>query len=251
MSLVGGFPGLSDARRRVTRAPINPMDKCTVISIYPKEINETKPTIEPGYFHIDAGSRESPALLVVGPSSWWREIDPEQPLLELPVWSVQVADSIVRDFCNGLVCYIPDESSPGIAWIEGAHNIKAIREKFPHVLEKLNKLQMRWYKELVTLTNTLWAQSNGNPRTVSDDARHAARELSMEGLDWMHNFTAMDMVRCIACGQLRNPAFPVCTHCHHVDMTHPRAKELSFIPQGGGQPVSSVIGKINQVNTKA
>jgi len=234
MSLIGGFPGLREIRRRTIRAPVNPMDKATVISIYPKEINETKFTIEPGVFHIDKGSFEEPALLVVGPSSWWREIDDEQPLLEIPVGSIQIADSIVKDYCNGLLAYVVDISSPGLAYVAGEHDIKSIKKNFPHVLDNLNRIQRQWYVELVNLTSSLWAMSNGNPRVVSGDARLGAKELALQNIDWMENFEAMDMIRCIACGQLRNPKFPVCMHCHNVDMSHPAAKNLVFIPQGSG-----------------
>jgi hypothetical protein len=210
------------------------MDKATVISIFPKEINEFKWTIEPGHFHMMPGTYESPSLLVVGPSSWWREIDDQQPLLEIPVGSIQIADSIVKDYCNGLVSYVVDFASPGLAYVPGEHDLKSIRKNFQYLLDKLQTQQKQWYIELVNLTSMLWSRSNGNPLVVSGDARLAAKELVMDNLDWMQNFQAMEMVRCIACGQLRNPKFPVCMHCRNVDMSHPLAKSLVFIPQAGG-----------------
>src|SRR5687768_8340890 len=102
MGIVGEFPSLAVTQRKTIRAAVNPLDKCTVVSIFPKEVNETKPTIQPGFFHVDAGSYEHPSLLVVGPSSWWREFDENQPLTEIPQSSVIVANSIVRDFCIGI-----------------------------------------------------------------------------------------------------------------------------------------------------
>jgi len=237
MSLVGGFPGLREMRRRTIHAPVNPMDKATIVSIYPKEITETKFTIEPGVFHIKAGSYENPALLVVGPSSWWREIDEEQPLLEIPVGSIQIADSVVKDFCNGLIAYVVEVSSPGLFYVAGEHSVASIRKNFQHILDKMNIIQRQWYTELVNMTNALWASSNGNPRTVSGDARLAAKELALNAIDWMQNFEAMEMARCMACGQLRNPKFPVCMHCKNVDMSHPLAKNLVFIPQTGGNVI--------------
>ncbi len=73
-------------QRRTVRGPVNPFDKATVISILPKLVHETKPTIQPGIFDILPGNIEYPQLLVVGPSSWWREIDENQPLMVfLPV----------------------------------------------------------------------------------------------------------------------------------------------------------------------
>ena len=72
MLQVGEFPGLGNPNRRTIRAPINPLDKSTVVSILPKQISERKITIQPGIFEISPGSFDNPAILVVGPSSWWR-----------------------------------------------------------------------------------------------------------------------------------------------------------------------------------
>src|SRR5258708_2992817 len=130
MSVVGGFPGIVASRRRTIAAPVNPLDKCTIVSIYPREIRETKPTIQPGKFHILAGSIKKPSILIVGPSSWWKEIDEEQPLLEIPNSSIQVADSIVKDYCNGLLGCNMGESMPGIFWVPGAWNLTQVKEKF-------------------------------------------------------------------------------------------------------------------------
>jgi hypothetical protein len=59
-SQVGQFPGIQELRRRTVRQPVNPMDRATVVSIYPKDIEEVKHTIEPGRFRIKAGSIETP-----------------------------------------------------------------------------------------------------------------------------------------------------------------------------------------------
>ena len=109
--------------RRTIRAPVNPMDKSTVVSILPKQIYERKITIQPGVFEIKPGTFENPAILVVGPSSWWREVDIEQPLLEIPVSSIQVADSIVTDYCNGLLACNMDTLMPGLFYLPGEFTV--------------------------------------------------------------------------------------------------------------------------------
>jgi hypothetical protein len=111
---VGNAPWLGNPHRRTQRAQINPLDKSTIVSIYPKPIYEVKHTIQPGTFRIEAGSYEKPALLVVGPSSWWRELDEEQPLLEIPVSSVQIAESVVKDYANGLLDCNMADVMPGL-----------------------------------------------------------------------------------------------------------------------------------------
>jgi hypothetical protein len=225
-AIVGQF---ADPKRRTIRAPVNPMDKCTIVSIFPKDIVEIKHTIQPGRFHIEAGSLQNPALLVVGPSSWWREIDEDQPLLEIPNSSIQIADAVIKDYCNGLLGYNAEAASPGMFYVLGDLPLTEIKERYPHELDKARARQNNWYSILIRLADSLWARSNGNPLTISEDMRMAARELGLqENKDWMKNFQAMEMVRCVACGGLKNPMYPVCPQCKNVDKSHPGAKDLEF-----------------------
>lgn len=227
MSLVGQFPGI-DAHRRVIRAPTNPLDRSTVVSIFPKEIDEVKHTIQPGRFLIPAGTYEKPGILVVGPSSWWREIDEDQPMLEIPQSSIQIADSLVKDYCNGLLGYNVGEASPGMFYIPGNFTVEQIKKDYKGELDKALTRQRNWYQMLVKLGDSLWARSNGNPLAISDDMRLAARELGQSVKDWMKDFSMVEMVRCIACGALRNPAYPICANCKHIDESHPSAKTMKF-----------------------
>jgi hypothetical protein len=205
-----------DHRRRTIAAPRNPLDKCTVVSIYPKEIREVKHTIQPGYFLIKAGSIEHPAILVVGSSSWWREIDEEQPLLEIPNSSIQVADSIVKDYCNGLLACNMGNSMPGLFYLHGEKSLRQIREDHKADLSLALERQKNWYTSLLRLADSLWARTNGNPLVISEDMRLAARELDVENKDWMVDFKASENVRCVACGAFRNPAYPICQVCKAI-----------------------------------
>jgi hypothetical protein len=220
---------LLDQRRRTIRAPQNPLDKSTIISIYPKEIHEVKHTIQPGRFRIAAGSVKAPAILVVGSSSWWREIDEEQPLLEIPNSSVQVADAIVKDYCNGLVACNMGNAMPGIFFIPGEITLAElfIEAKYKIAIKSAEVKQNQWYQNLVKLGDIGWARSNGNPLCISDDMRMAAKELQLSNKDWMRDFAAIDKVRCIACGALRDPAFPICGACHTV-VDKKKAEELGL-----------------------
>lgn len=217
MSIVGEFPGLNKNRRTI-RAQPNPLDNSTVVSIFPKEIDEIKHTIEPGKFHLDKGSLEKPAILVIGPSSWWRDIDDTQPLLEIPQYSVTVAESIVKDYCNGLLGCNMGDAMPGLFYIPGSLTLLEIKKSYQHILNEANKKQNNFYSALVRLADSLWARSNGNPLAISDDMRLAARELNLTASkDWMKDFEMVDMVRCRACGTSRNPNYPICPTCKAVD----------------------------------
>jgi len=224
---VGSFPGLISPNRRTIRAPVNPLDKSTVISVFPRPIDEVKHTIQPGRFKLDAGSIDKPSILIVITSSWWREIDEEQPLLEIPTSSIQVADSIVRDYCNGLLACNMGNIMPGLFFVPGEFTVELIKKQFPHKLKEANENQRRWYGELIKLADALWARSNGNPLTIGDDMRMAAQELGITTKDWLKDFKMMDTVKCIACGALRNPEFPVCGSCHAI-IDKEKAKELGL-----------------------
>lgn len=227
MSQVGTFPGIIDINRMTIRAPVNPLDKSTVVSIYPKEIDEVKHTIQPGRFIVPPGSYDKPSILVVGPSSWWKEVDEHQPLLEIPVSSIQIADSIIKDYCNGLLACDMANSMPGIFYIPGDLKVIDLVKSYKHELDKALVRQRNWYSQLIKFADALWARSNGNPLTISDDMRLAAKELNLQTKDWMKDFQMVDMVRCIACGSLRNPMFPVCPTCKAISDPI-KAKELGL-----------------------
>ena len=228
MVQVGAFPGLNELRRRTIRAPVNEFDKSTVISIFPKSIDETKPTIQPGRFQLEPGTFDNPSILVVGPSSWWRELDEEQPLLEIPVSSIQIADSVVKDYCNGILACNLGDTMPGLFYLPGPWTIEKIKkEKSAELIIALNK-QRNWFKVLVRIADTLWARTNGNPLTISDDMRLAAKELNLDsGKEWTKDTQTMELVRCIACGSLGNPLFPVCATCKAIKDPE-KAKKLGI-----------------------
>src|SRR6266699_3223594 len=108
-------PWIQPLNRRTIKAPSNPLDKSTIISIFSRPVHEIKHTLDPGNFHITAGSIENPSILVVGPSSWWKELDESQPLLEIPVSSIQIADSIVKDYINTMLMSNAGDCTPGIS----------------------------------------------------------------------------------------------------------------------------------------
>ena len=216
MSMVGQFPGLNSPNRRTIRATPNPLDKSTVVSILQKEIQEYKHTIQQGTFHIDAGTFTNPAILVVGTSSWWREIDEQQPLLEIPVSSVQIADSIVRDYCNGIVGCDMSTQMPGLFYLPGEFTVEKIKRDHPGSLLKAQAVQKKWFLELVKMADILWARSNGNPLSISSDSRLACRELNITDKPWLKDHQTSELVRCIACGNLRNPAYPICAICKAI-----------------------------------
>jgi hypothetical protein len=224
---VGEFPGMAQMNRRTIRAQVNPLDKSTIVSILPKMITEHKATIQPGTFEIHPGTFDNPAILVVGPSSWWREVDENQPLLEIPVSSIQIADSVVKDYMNGLLACNMSDQTPGLFYIPGEFTVEKIKKEHMTLLLKAQAAQKKWFLELIRLADILWSRSNGNPLSISDDARLACKQLNIEQKPWLGDLISAELVRCVACGSLRNPQFPICSECKAI-VDPVKAKELGL-----------------------
>lgn len=222
------FTGNFLNNRRLIRSQKNPLDKCTIISIYPQAIDEQKYTIEPGKFHIEAGSLENPSILIVGSSSWWKDIDVEQPMLEIPNSSIQVADSVIKDYCNGLIGCNMADSMPGLFFVLGPVNALEVKLKYKEELAKANERQNSWYKILVRIADSLWARTNGNPLVIADQMRIAARAMNQHDKPWLKDFQSAPMQACKFCGGLRNPLFPICPSCKAIDPAHELAKDIKF-----------------------
>lgn len=229
-------------RRKTIRSASNPLDKCTVVSIYPKEVKEHKPTIQPGYFLIPKGSFDKPSTLIVGPSSWWREIDEFQPLLEITHSSIQVASALINDYTLGMLG-VRGNDKPGLFFVPGVYTSNEIKNDFKKELESTKLRQINHYQNLIKMADAGWAKTNGNPLCISDDMRMAADQLNMKNKDWMADFQHMEMIRCIACGSMRNPLYPMCNHCHTIVDTE-LAKKLGLI-------IPSVVSNQSLVNTQA
>lgn len=224
---VGEFP-VPMNQRRLVRTVKSPMDRATVVSILPKRVKETKVTIEPGQFEIPPGTPDDPQCLVVGPSSWWRDIDIEQPIIEIPVSSVQIADSIVRDYCVGMLGCNMGDAKPGLFFVLGSVTPVEVKVKYREALAEAVTKQNRWFNILVRLADSLWARSNNNPLVIADEMRMGARMLGFNDKPWLKDFQAVELVNCAACGSRRDPAYPVCPACKYIDPNHPLSKDLKF-----------------------
>jgi len=219
---------LSLSNKQAVRAPVNPMDKSTVVSILPKLVNEVKHTIQPGQFTILPGSYEKPAFLVVGSSSWFRDVDENQPLLEIPISSVLIAESIVKDYCNGMLACDMADAMPGLFFVPGVIDYAKLIKEHKSLLDRAVARQKNWFTNLVKLADSLWARSNGNPLAIAFDMKLAARELGLKEKPWLKDFVTIDeMVPCTICGTLRNINFPMCPNCKTI-LDEKKFKELGL-----------------------
>lgn len=218
------------ARRRMPPVPMsNPMDKSTVFSLYPRTVITRNHTLNPGYWIIEPGTMTKPTSLIIGPSYWIKDFDPDQRMIAIPTGSMQIAESIVVDYINGMVGCDMGEKRPGLFWLPGEVGIMDLISsagRYYNVFTQAVNRQKNWYQELIKMGDIHWARTNGNPLAISDDMRLAAKELGVEHLkDWTKENQFYDMVRCTACGSLRNPQFPICATCKtdHGKAPEPKA----------------------------
>ena len=215
--------------RKTMRAEVNPFDKTTIVSIAPFDITETILTVQPGHFFIPKGSYDSPSLTVVGPSSWWKETDQDQPLLEVVVNSVLIGRALVEDYINSINGVTLGTCQPGIFHIPGEHtDVDKVKKEYKHILDRMRLYQTNWYNFLIKQADSLWARSNQNPLAIDDQSRLAARTLQIDR-PWLRDFQTTQNVNCVACGNLRNPQFPICPSCKMV-VDKDLAAKLGIIP---------------------
>jgi len=203
--------------QRIERAPMNPADKCTVVSIFPRAIKfDVKHTIFPGTFSIAAGSKKEPAILVVGSSSWYRSVGEDSPVIEVPTGALQVANSIVNDHLNGLEGCNGKDVKPGLFYVTGELDATGLKTTHKALLDKAEEAQLRWYNELVRLADIMWARTDGNPIAISNDARLAAEQIGQKNKPWMQDFVSTAVTNCPACGHMRHNNYPVCSNCKTI-----------------------------------
>ena len=150
----------------------------------------------------------------------------ENQLLEIPVSSIQIADSIVRDYCNGLLACNMADQMPGLFYIPGEFTTEKVKKEHMSLLVKAQAQQRKWFMELIKVADILWSRSNGNPLSISNDARLACKELNISQKPWLGDFQTAELVRCVACGSLRNANFPICQTCKAI-VDVELAKELN------------------------
>lgn len=223
---VGAFPNMRELNRRTVRGPVNPLDKSTIVSVYPRPCNFKNVTLSPGRWYLEAGSMTAPALLTIGPSSWFRDVGIDEPLIEIMQSSVQIAESLVKDYLNGVFGCNMHDSMPGLFFVPGKFTLVKLKEEYSDLLGAAVRHQMNYYRTLVKYADSLWARSNGNPLAVNEEMRLGARELGLQDREWMKETQNVGLVRCPACGEFKSPEYPICKSCHSIDMKHPMASSI-------------------------
>lgn len=192
----------------------------SVISIVPFPIQEDKPGLYPGSFHIDPCTNEDcPQILIVKDSHYFQEID-ESRSLRITVPSYEVVQSIVNDYTSsqvGVDAENIDERCPGIFWIDHVVTVVEVLSKYSEQLKEASRKQKNWFVEMVKVGDDVW-EATRRHIDVPNTARVAAKIL---GLDrpWLINIPlvlAQSTLKCPACASILQPTAIVCSACRCI-----------------------------------
>lgn len=202
-------------RKMPLRMEPNPLDKATIVSVFPKDIYDFKPMVFPGLFQIPAAKQDDFQVVTIGPSSWFKEMEEGQPFLEITHSAVAMADSFIKDYCAQLGCEMGTKM-PGLFYLAGRVSKAEVREKYRDKIELAITKQRGFFENLVKIADVMWARTNGNPLGISDDAKLAATYLGLKDKVWLADFRSMELKPCLSCGELVNYNYPVCKHCKAI-----------------------------------
>lgn len=232
---MSNWPAHLNPNQRVMRRPVNENDKSTIVSIFPRDIKANNPAVFPGRLHIPAAKKGEIELAVVGQSSSFKEMLEGEPLLEIPYDSFTMANSFVDDICKGVIEYVKNEQMPGLFVVYGDYDKKTIHgyvdkktnRTFAQYLAEANRVQNKWFAELIKMADVLWVRTQGNPRSIDDNMKLAAIHLGQEDKPWIKLDLSVRKVSCPACGNLVDPSYPICANCKTV-INAAKAKELGL-----------------------
>lgn len=187
---------------------------CTVVTLLPYAIMETKPHMIPFTFNIPAAD----------PNAGFNVFHVEEGNHFIPnpfddkinyrqvTSPAEMARSLVEDYSGALIA-LGEGAGPGLFWVEGRWTIEGIKRKFAKKLAEAQAKQERWFYNLVTMADADW-EKNHNILAVSDLQRHAARYLNIKKA-WVDPIPT-EANTCPFCKSVVDPTSIKCYNCKEV-----------------------------------
>lgn len=222
-------------KRVINLLPKNPMDKTTIVSVYPREVIDIKATLFPSRFIIPAAKNDDFSLLIIeGASYFIPSMIGSQAPTEVQVNSMMLAESILHDSIPSMNL-VTSNARPGVFCIPGEYDRTSILKykhadgrSFKELLELARTWQQNYWTSVIDEADYFWSKSNGNPKVIPEDAKLAVNILGLEkAKPWMNNVVASQLINCKACGEMINPIYPVCRHCKAI-IDPEKAKKLDL-----------------------
>lgn len=196
--------------------------RATVISLMPWPVDEQKPGVYPGTFHIDAARPKKFEILVVGESKYRVYIDSDRGHMEMVHPANHMAKSIVDDYKRATASNVT-VGEPGIFWVPGEHNKAMIKSLFKDQLDAARAKMEQWFGKLVELADDDWSR-NRRRETIPDIARHAAAYLGLDRA-WAKDVVLDLKKTCPFCSTAVLDTAVICPSCKEV-IDRPRYEAL-------------------------
>ena len=132
-------------------------DLSSVVSIVPFPIREKKPSLLPAEYYIPAAKPGDFEVLHVERAHVILQII-EERTIRLPVLSEDIANSIVKDYCNGFLARIAGEAEPGLFVVSNWPTKQEVAALYQAELKAANDKQNYWFKRLVELADDNWGK---------------------------------------------------------------------------------------------
>lgn len=186
---------------------------CTVVSLVPWEINEFKPGLIPGHFHIARSDSYEPQITYVGESRHNVYLDSSRGSLPVIDPSYQVAESLVKDFIDGQLVVGADQQ-PALFWIQGKLTIDEIKKNHSTRLKLASMRQKKWFVAICRLADDDWKRYQKH-NVVSDNQRTAANIMNYKASDhpWMSMDEVSEQELCIHCRVRIDRESNICYNC--------------------------------------
>lgn len=188
------------------------MQQCTVVSIAPFDILETKPSIIPSTYFIPACKEKfKPSVLVINSAKGAVQLPAQEMTFAYLVPAEDIAKDIVGNLISSQLEYSL-ESHAGIFWVDGAHASQDIPKKFPEEFKKADEVQFAWFKKLVVLADNDWAVTKSS-RSITNIQKSAARALGLKR-DWIDVVdSTISLMDCPFCGTKILSDVAMCYNC--------------------------------------
>lgn len=192
---------------------------CTVVSLVPFALTESKPGLVPGYYAIPASDTITPQVIHVHEAKHYVYLDSGRGSLPVINSPERVANSIVKDYVNGQLA-VKTDARPAIFFVPGTWTPEQILDKFGTRCKLHLNLQKNWFMAIVKLADDDWKRY-GKHNVISDNQRTAANLLGLRASDhpWLMMDQVANAVKCKACFQNIEPNQVICHVCKAIQ--HP------------------------------
>lgn len=194
---------------------------CTIVSLYPGDLEEFKPGVIPNIFKI-SGARTPGDFTVTPITDAAYRTDPinGRPSIMVPILAKDLAYSLVNDFLGAKIGVDPNGKKPGIFVLEGTYTKEQIQKdtKLKAQLDIAKKQQDDWFLDQVLVADGDWARKKSH-MVITQDAKWAAKWLNIER-EWTADLAKLQAQNasklCAGCATEIPQVAIICRYCQTV-----------------------------------